>query len=147
MSNHHANASSNVFVQRLVAVGALCVAFLIMASLFDPDDSHAEHHAADPHHAASQHDADTDHHHHHSTDPHEGLVSLGHIESASYLLSIFQTDVGPRYSVSDLESGELLATLRTREQIEQEFPGMAIDSMSLAERTATAIVTSSGGDF
>ncbi|MHC4990524.1 MAG: hypothetical protein ACYTGC_06040 [Planctomycetota bacterium] len=128
--------SSVVIVERTVAGITLGVAFLIMASIIVPEDSGATERGHAPATGSitpdESHAGVSDSHVLPSTDPHEGLRQLGSIEGAGYLVCIFATQTGPRYSIYDAESEAELATLMTAEQVSEHFPDLPLDRLEIS---------------
>jgi len=116
-------------MSRLIAGVTLGIAFLIMASIITPHDTTASDKPGNIH---------TDNLP--STDPHYGLPSMGSIESLQYIVEMYRTDVGPRYSVRNREDGEIIATLRTAKQIEQEFPDIPLAKMDFSHSATLMMV-------
>jgi hypothetical protein len=110
-------------MERIVAGIALGVTFLVTASVFVPDDIHAEddRSPADPWP---------------SVDPHLGLPSLGELEDDHYLLLIHATDDGPRYSVYDRRDGAELGVLLTAEQVHTRFGDLPLPELDAGGDTA-----------
>ena len=108
----------SAIIRRVVIAATLAVAFLIMASVFNPGLSQADEASRAP----SQHVE------RHSTDPHDGLTCLGVLQHGRFNIELFAGATAPLYSVYDRD-GNLLATLRTAAQIEQQFPDLPIHSL------------------
>jgi len=106
---------TSALTRRSLAVGALALGFLVMASVFVPERIRAGEGVGSgrPH----------------STDPHKSLLALGTIEDDSYLVRIFATPDGPRYSVYDTVDGSELGVLLTEEQVAKWFPGLPLPTM------------------
>jgi hypothetical protein len=100
----------STIVEKLVAGLALAFAFVVMASIFTPAPSVAD---GNGHGQGAAHG---------STNPHEGLAMLGSLEGGRYIIRIYGTDVGPRYSVYDAPTGEELSVLITAERIAEWYP-------------------------
>lgn len=113
------NMQQSTLVEKLVAGLSLGFAFIVMASIFSPSDTAAEN-VGHGNHVESGH---------FSTDPHEGLTSLGSIENGNYRMMIFSTDLGPRYSIYNRQTDELLATLITSEKVQERFPDLPLQTM------------------
>jgi hypothetical protein len=117
-------------VRTVFATIGLGAAYLVMASIFEPDRTEAQPggRAVDrsrpgaPADVTTEDDAP-------STDAHHGLRSLGSLETGTYRVSIYSTGVGPRYSVYRRADDALLATLRTAEQIAAEFPDLPLSTI------------------
>ena len=106
-------------VEKLVASLALAFAFIVMASVFAPAPSSADHddnlvHRPD---------------HPNSTDPHKGLFSLGSLEGEKYHIHIYSTELGPRYSVYDANDGSELSVLITAEKVAEWYPKAPLPDM------------------
>ena len=106
-------------VEKLIAGLSLGFAFIVMASIITPSDTTAENVEHGNHRNSG----------HFSTDPHMGLTSLGSIENGNYLMKIFSTDLGPRYSIYNRKTNELLATLITSEKVQERFPDLPLQTM------------------
>ena len=106
-------------VEKLIAGLSLGFAFIVMASIITPSDTAAENVEHGNHRNSG----------HFSTDPHMGLTSLGSIENGDYLMKIFSTDLGPRYSIYNRRTNELLATLITSEKVQERFPDLPLQTM------------------
>lgn len=87
-------------VERLLAASILCLAFVLMASVFGPRGSRA---VSGDEPAAP------------STDPHDGLRSLGELRSTKYIVRIYAGDLEPVYSIYDHDGNELAALLRAQQ--------------------------------
>ena len=109
----------STLVEKLVAGLSLGFAFIVMASIITPTDTAAENVEHGQHEDAG----------HSSTDPHVGLTSLGSIENGNYLMMIYGTDLGPRYSIYNRETSELLATLISAEKVQERFPDLPLQTM------------------
>jgi hypothetical protein len=136
----------SALMERLIAGITLTIAFLVMASVFVPDQSQAGHdasqhqgtagpesddsaaEAAAPPGAAAESAT-------FSTDPHAGLRSLGSLESSRYLVEIYSTELGPRYSVYERTSGKELAVLMDPEKIARHFPDLPLPAMDFSGPT------------
>ncbi|MEM7228311.1 MAG: hypothetical protein AAF432_05775 [Planctomycetota bacterium] len=143
-------------MQRVLAAMVLLVAFLVMASVISPDSGqaagHADDHHADGHHADhAAHDHGSDAHHHddashaheehadeheshasehaHGANDHHGskAIELGSIEGRDHIARILSTDDGPRYTIIDAHSHEILAELITAEEVSTLFPEIPLD--------------------
>ncbi|MBT8485218.1 MAG: hypothetical protein HKO59_00915 [Phycisphaerales bacterium] len=106
-------------LERVAAGAALAIGFVIMASVFAPDLIQARP------------DRGSDWTEWPSTDPHEGLRDLGTIEDNAFRVTIYATPEGPRYSVYDRTTAELLRPLLTAEEVEQEFPELPVNGMDI----------------
>ena len=105
-------------MERVIAGVTMFIAFLVMASIFVPDPSHAWQVAVPG--------VDGQPSEYFSTDPHEGLPMLGSVEQVRYAVEIYGTELGPRYSVYDTETGESLGVLMTDEQVGMRFPDLPV---------------------
>ena len=132
-------------MERLIAGVSMFIAFLVMASLFVPDRTVAQHGSEHPHHEhaghpPSGHEApghetpghetpghEAPGHETSSTDPHYGLRSLGTIEDKAYEVQVYATDLGPRYTIYDVTDGSELGVLLTAEKATELFPELRID--------------------
>ncbi len=103
-------------IERLLAGLALCGAFLLMASVFVPGQS-----SADP---SINTQTITG-----QSDPHAGLLSLGEIADANFRVNIFSGPEGPVYSVFEAQTGQVLGTLLTPEQVSERFPELPLPDM------------------
>jgi hypothetical protein len=135
-------------IERLIAAAVLCAAFVVMASIFVPASSPASDERADssgsrsP--AAAGHEArdsaSASHHHGsvnrhssgESTDPHADLISFGQIEDGCYIVQIYATESGPRYSVYDTIDGRELAVLMTAQQVARYFPDLPLEDLDFS---------------
>jgi hypothetical protein len=110
---------SNTFWRRAFVGGLLAAAFVVMASVFSPDRSQADETSmpsiSDSGVIAIEAPPG-------SADAHAGFQSLGTIETAAYLVQIYSTQSGPRYSVYDRNSRVELGTLLNEEQVQTGFP-------------------------
>ncbi len=106
---------TSALTRRSLAVGALALGFLVMASVFVPDRIRAGEGVGSGRSG--------------STDPHKSLLALGTIEDDSYLVRIFATPDGPRYSVYDTIDGSELGVLLTEEQVAKWFPDLPLPTM------------------
>lgn len=105
-------------VQRMVVAIMMCIAFVVMASVFVPLQSGANDrwNAAEP---ALSHDD--------SVDPHEGLASIGSFEHHKYLIRVYATDGGPRFSIYSTEDGSEVAALMSAANVTRHFPEIPIE--------------------
>jgi hypothetical protein len=128
---------------RRVLVGiALCGAFLVMASVFVPIDTGAGplvpkpgSNAQPAHPAPESYSPPNDpqsHHYGHSTDPHENLHSIGSLEDGCYIVFIYATDHGPRYTIHDHKERRDLATLITAERVQELFPELPLPDIDFS---------------
>jgi len=104
-------------VERFLAGITLCLAFVLMASIFVPDFSQAEQRAfppADPESANA---------------PAADFPSLGTIENGRYRVQILVGDRGPLYSVFDAATGRELAVHLSADEVAQRFPDLPIPDM------------------
>ena len=106
-------------LERIFAGVGLCLAFVLMASIFAPDRTQAEEKERRSLEQSSEP----------STDPHAGLVSLGTIEDDQYVVHIFAGETGPLYSVYDAADGRQLGLLLNAEEVAEWFPQLPIPSM------------------
>lgn len=113
------NMQKSTLVEKLVAGLSLGFAFIVMASIFSPAHTVAENTGHEQHGDPG----------HFSTDPHEGMTSLGSIENGNYRMMIYGTDFGPRYSIYNIETDELLATLISSEKVQERFPDLPLQTM------------------
>ena len=97
--------------QHLVATVALLAAFLVMASIFAPDQL-----TAGPVPVPSQR---------YSSEFRENMSLLGEIESNEYRVEFYATANGPLYTVYD-KNGVELAELLTPRQIADRFPSLPL---------------------
>jgi hypothetical protein len=125
--------NSGNILKRIAITVALGMAFVIMASIFRPDDSTASdgrrsinrnNPAAVPARQPAENAGASDgvglaal-----SADAHAGLQSLGIFESGRHMIAVFATDVGPRYTIIDARSQRELGTLLSAEQVRQLLP-------------------------
>jgi hypothetical protein len=110
-----------IFLRRLAIVAVLGVAFVLMASIFDPGAIRASQPDTRSPGASRQPELN-------SIDPHEGLRMLGTLHHHRYTVRMFAGAQAPLYSVYDRD-GSLLATLRTAAQIQQQFPSLPLPSL------------------
>jgi hypothetical protein len=110
-------------VKRIAAGSVLTVAFLFMASVFAPDLTLAYPEPVplmDPTGFISNTVT-------------SGSVnvpeSLGVIESDRYLVEVFASPAGPRYSVIDRQNGAPLGLLMTADEVAEWFPDLPIPEM------------------
>jgi hypothetical protein len=115
---------------RLLAVGALCAAFLVMASVFVP------------HQIEAREDTPA---RHPTSDPHEGLRLIGTLEHIDFIVRIYATDHGPRYSVYaiDEDRHREIGVLLSEEQIERHHPGLPIRGVEFNGRQMMHVPTNS----
>ncbi len=106
---------TSALTRRSLAIGGLALGFLVMASVFVPERIRAGEGVGSSRP--------------HSTDPHKSLLALGTIEDDSYLVRIFATPDGPRYSVYDTIDGSELGVLLTEEQVAKWFPELPLPTM------------------
>jgi hypothetical protein len=114
-------------MRRIVATIVCLAAFLVMASIFVPAASPAARApGAEPADEVGSGAAPPRHEEWPSADPHEGLRSLGSLEAGEYLVTIYATSVGPRYTISQLPSHEELGALLSLDQVERSFPDLPL---------------------
>ena len=106
-------------MERLIAGITLGLAFLVMASIFVPERTHAG--------GETGHETPAG-----STDPHQGLRSLGTLEDDCYRVTIYATTHGPRFSVSDRYEGRELGALLTADQVGRYFPDLLLPGMDFS---------------
>ena len=102
--------SSRKVMERIVAGLALSIAFIVMASIFVPHATKADDQSVDPHH---------------------GLTSLGSVENVRYIVDIYATQVGPRYTVTEKRSGERVAVLMDADRVQANFPDLPLPEMDM----------------
>jgi hypothetical protein len=107
-------------MQRLIAGMCCFIAFLVMASVMAPAPSQGQDHATGE--APSAHGGDDAP----SADAHAGLVQLGSVEDRAHLIRIYQTDLGPRYSIYERDTMRELGTLLSLDQSERFFPDLPL---------------------
>lgn len=117
--------SPSFTVQRILAAAGLITAFVFMASIFSPNPSRANQPASAPAIAAPKvavptPTVET------STDAHAGLVSLGQIQTNAYLVTIYSTTVGLRYTVTQRSTGKEIATLMSAQDIAKYYPELPL---------------------
>lgn len=110
----------------------LGVAFIVMASIFSPDRTRAANDGLSPREPRTSLRARDDGDNAASTNAHEGLNSLGEIESGRYVIAIYSTDLGPRYTILARDSGEELGTLLSAAQVEQLLPEIDLKAMDFS---------------
>jgi hypothetical protein len=123
------------YLKRIVVVLGLGVAFIVMASIFTPERSPAGSPRRSTNGAAEGARARTDAAII-SADAHDGLRSLGVIESGRYLIAIFATDLGPRYTIFDGDSQQELGTLLTAAQVQQLLPEVDLSTLDFSAPSA-----------
>jgi hypothetical protein len=123
-------------MQRLLAGLALIGAFLVMASVFVPLDTGAEPLVPltpfEPHIPSPQSELDGSAPPWPSVDPHEGLRSLGSLEQGSYIVFIYATEGGPRYTVYERSNNQEIATLLSAERVQELFPELPLPSIDFS---------------
>ena len=138
--------TSGNIVKRIAITVALGLAFIVMASIFKPDRSTAGNgqraiNRSQPSAVPVRQPGDraasaegiglaTL-----SADAHAGLQSLGVVESGRYLIAIFSTDVGPRYTIVDAQSQHELGTLLSPEQVRLLLPEIDLKGMDFSAPT------------
>jgi hypothetical protein len=110
-------------MERVIAGITLTVAFLVMASVFVPERSEA---GDGPHGSPDAADDHLDGVAETSTAPHVGLPSLGSFTGRQYVVEVYATEVGPRYTVYDRLEGFELGVLLTTEQMQTFFPELLL---------------------
>lgn len=119
-------------IQRVLAAAGLIVAFVFMASVFSPSDSRAGQSAAPairlPTNAATV-VRTPDSTEAPSTDAHSGLSSLGEIQTNTYIVRIYSTSVGPRYTIIDRRDDGEVATLMSAEDVAKFFPELPLSEI------------------
>lgn len=103
---------------RIVTLLVVGLAFIILASVFVPESSEAESGGSDRHGIEPV-----------STDPHESLHSLGTLEDDEYVIQVYATDAGPRYSVYDRADRAPLSVLITADQVAERYPELPLPGM------------------
>ena len=116
----------NTAVVHLLPAIALGVGFLLMSSVFVPDFSQAgpDNRGTAPSAAPIMIPVLPE-----SVDVHEGLVSLGTIENATYLVDIYSGADEPRYSIYDRLDGSSLGVLLSASDAAAAFPDLPLTSM------------------
>jgi hypothetical protein len=131
-------------VQRLVILGVLAVAFIGMASVFAPQRSKAGDGTAPRHEMRatpankrvergsdsiepqSRPSAPAPQTNPLSVNPHEGLRSLGTLEGSSFIVHIYSTVAGPRYSIYARADGTEMGVLLSVDQVHQLVPELQL---------------------
>ena len=129
-------------MERVIAGVTLFISFLVMASIFVPESSHAGDEGS--HGAVNGHARDGDRH---STDPHAGLLSLGSVEEDCYAVHIYATSRGPRYSVYDMTNGEELGVLLSAEKVSEYFPDLPLPELDFSANTQLMLVDPTVDDW
>ena len=123
-------------MERLIAGICLTIAFVVMASVFNPGGSHAEdHHGATAAHSHLDAALPPG-----SSDPHLGLPSLGAVEDDGYRIEIYATDSGPRYTIIDLKRGLEVGTLLSIEQATDWFPDLHLPDMNIDDASGPVMM-------
>lgn len=127
----------NPMVRRVLAVALFLGAFAVMGSIFSPAFTRAGDDGA-----SSRRSPATSI----STDPHAGLRSLGSLEGGRYVIRMYATEQGARYSVYD-QSGAELGVLLTPEQVQQRFEDLPLPAIEfdVPQQLMTAERASDGG--
>jgi hypothetical protein len=120
--------------KRIALTLGLGVAFIVMASVFSPDRTRASDDTAAPRELRNRINRRADD----SVNAHQGLRSLGEIESGKYAISIYATDQGPRYTITEIDSGDEIGTLLTPAQIEQLLPELDLKSLDFSATSDNA---------
>lgn len=140
------NQRSAEFLRRAAAIVVLGLAFLFMGSVFAPDRTTAGERAElgaagtaplvrrSPAEAGVTETAGA------SVDPHEGLRALGSLESGRYLIDIYATPQGPRYSVYERSAEadrtaaqpKLIGALLRADQVRGLVPEIQLESMDFS---------------
>lgn len=116
-------------LKRILITLSLGLAFIVMASIFTPDRSRASQDSLAPRTSGKVQRRTGDAS---STDAHKGLNSLGVMETGRYIIAIYATDTGPRYTITARESGEELGTLLTVEQVLQLLPEVDVSTLDFS---------------
>lgn len=112
-------------VQRIVASVLLIAAFVVMASVFSPRRSTAQHENDNEAISATTR----------STDAHEGLRSLGTLHDVRYIVHMYATDAGPRFTIVERQSSRELGTLLSSEQVQRAFPELNLPQLDFSVPT------------
>lgn len=72
-----------------------------------------------------------------STDPHEDLPLIGSLEQREYVVRIYSTPIGVRYSVFD-HAGTTLGVLLTAEEVERWFEDIDLTDLQAGEGIGSA---------
>jgi hypothetical protein len=124
--------SPSFILQRVLAAAGLVVAFVFMASVFSPSNTRAGQNAvpiARIPATAGQQVRSPDFTPSHSTDAHVGLASLGEIQTNAYVVRIYSTDLGPRYTILSREDSTELATLMSAVDVARFFPDLPLSEI------------------
>jgi hypothetical protein len=124
--------SPSFVLQRVLAAAGLVVAFVFMASVFSPSDTRAGQNAvpiARIPAGAAQNVGAPKSTRSPSTDAHAGLASLGEIQTNAYVVRIYSTDLGPRYTILDSDDSSELATLMSAADVAQFFPELPLSEI------------------
>lgn len=141
---------SHIVMQRVIAVIALGITFIVLGSVFVPQDTtagpsdngqhngradgHTNNHADDAAHPNTLPDANTDTDGppteawgdvtltQDTSDPHAGLPLLGSLEGPCYRTLIYGTDVGPRFTVIPIGEQDPVAVLLDSRTLTKYFP-------------------------
>lgn len=137
-------------MQRFLAGAALVAAFLVMASVFVPLDTGAEPSGSpavpslpDDFHAERMDKPAA----RPSVDPHADLRSIGSVEQASYIVYIYSTESGPRYTIYDREADEELAALLSAERVQELFPQLPLPEIDFSAPVQLMYVPVDGGRY
>jgi hypothetical protein len=114
---------SKTFWRRTIVAAMLAMAFVVMASVFSPYRSQADQPIRP---SIAQSGTVGINGRMTSSDAHEGLSSLGSIETSTFLVQIYSTAEGPRYSIYDRNTRRELGTLLSAEQVEKGFPEICL---------------------
>lgn len=128
---------TNPIARRVLAVALFLGAFAVMGSIFSPAFTRAGDDGASPRRSPATSI---------STDPHAGLQSLGSLEGSRYVIRMYATEQGARYSVYD-QSGAELGVLLTAEQVQHRFDDLPLPTIEFAapQHLMTADRISDGG--
>jgi len=110
-------------LERIIAGTTLAVLFLVMASVFAPDFSHAGSggEPGPPVPGAG------------SVDPNAGFVSLGTIEDERYRIDVWGGGAEPLYSVYDRSDGREVGVLLRAEDVARWFPDLPLPGMEFGD--------------
>jgi hypothetical protein len=128
-------------IGRVLGGIALAAGFLFMASVFVPDFTQAGqddgNRAPAPAQTVTTQDAPP-------ADPHADLLLIGTIEDDAYVLRVYATDGGARYSVFD-HDGRALGTLLTAEEVVQQFPELPVPAMDYGTEVPVMLAPTRAG--
>lgn len=123
----------NISFKRVLLASAILVVIGALLQMLAPRGTEAQHLDVPPIDVPHT----IDHSDQMSTDPHEDLPLIGSLEQREYVVRIYSTPVGVRYSVFDHEE-TTLGVLLTAEEVEKWFDDISLTDLQAGEDIGSA---------